>query len=498
MNMYNKGEERKNDYQGGEYYEENYVDEGYDKNYGYENKGVGDEYYYGNGDQHDYDGYGKEGANQLDYVIQVDQGTQMSQGIQMNNSRIDENPPQKNILNGRNQQTQNSKISSNNPIISEKKDIFELEYPPSRNRSKSTYGFHSSFQGRRAAPPKLNNNKYQYQDNASQKQMSIPQNINNPLPKISLAPSKNLNQSYSNNTANLNKPKALNYNAITYEKNFTRNLYTPQSHSHAFIVNGLVYYTRCPNCNYVLNVDPKSIQGSNHKPNIAQNNHRNNYKRESYQSRTIETQSSSRVTKTEPNSNQREERRLREQKEREEKKLREKKDLEERLKRQREERDRKFREEKEKKEREKKEQKEKQQRDFQRLMEQKEKERKEKRDKDQQQRNLRSQRNQQNQRKEYKYVTQTKNSEYYQNKTITQKVIENPTIPKNYYINEKGVVVIGPPKNLRTSITKIETVNKPVNSIYQNDGRSFGKSNNMGFYQSQRVETKVIIQPYRK
>ena len=486
-NMYNKGEERKNDYHGGEYYEEKYGDEGYDKNYRYENKGVGDEYYYGNGDQHDYDRYGKEGANQLDYVFQVDQGTQMSQGIQMNknNSRIDENPP--------------SKISSNNPIISEKKDIFELEYPPSRNRSKSTYGFHSSFQARKAAPPKLN--KYQYQDNASQKQISIPQNINNPLPKSSLAPSKNLNQSYSNNTANLNKPKVLNYNAITYEKNITRNLYTPQSHSHAFIVNGLVYYTRCPNCNYFLNVDPKSIQGSNQKPNIVPNNQRNNYKRESYQSRTIESQSRVRTIKTEPNSNQREERRLREQKEREEKKLREKKDLEERLKRQREERDRKFREEKEKKEREKKEQKEKQQRDFQRLMEQKEKERKEKRDKDQQQRNLRSQgnqHNQPNQRKEYKYVVQTKNSEYYQNKTITEKVIENPTIPKNYYINEKGVVVIGPPKNLRTSITKIVTVNKPVNSIYQNDGKSFGKSNNMGFYQSQGVETKVIIKPYRK
>ena len=77
-------------------------------------------------------------------------------------------------------------------------------------------------------------------------------------------------------------------------------------------------------------------------------------------------------------------------------------------------------------------------------------------------------------------------------------MIENPTIPKNYYINEKGVVVIGPPKNLRTSITKIVTVNKPVNSIYQNDGKSFGKSNNMGFYQSQGVETKVIIKPYRK
>ena len=68
-NMYNEGEE-------GNY-------EIYEQNYGYENKGVGDEYYYGNGDQQKYDKYGKEGANQDDYVIQVDQGTQMSQGIQM-------------------------------------------------------------------------------------------------------------------------------------------------------------------------------------------------------------------------------------------------------------------------------------------------------------------------------------------------------------------------------------------------------------------------------
>jgi hypothetical protein len=273
-----------------------------------------------------------------------------------------------------------------------------------------------------------------------------------------------------------------------------RNLYTPQTNSHAFIVNGLVYYTRCPNCNYALNVDPKSIQDSIPKPNITQNNQRNNnnYKRDSYKNKTFESQNNS--IKTEPNSYQREERRLREQKEKEEKKLREKKDLEERLKRQREERDRKFREEREKKEREKKEQKEKQQRDFQRLMEQKEKERNEKREKDQEQRNLRSQGNQPNQRKEYKYDIKIKTPEYYQNKTITKQVIENPTIPKNYYINEKGVVVIVPPKSVKTSVTKIVTVNKPVNSIYQTDGRA----SNMGFYQSQGVETKVIIKPYRK
>ena len=128
--MYNEGEE-------GNY-------ERYEQNYGYENKGVGDEYYYGNGDQQKYDKYGKEGANQDDYVIQVDQGTQMSQGIQMKKtqSRGDESLPQKNVL------------------ISEKKDIFDLDNPPSRNRSKTIYGFHSSFQGRKAAPPKLNNNKF--------------------------------------------------------------------------------------------------------------------------------------------------------------------------------------------------------------------------------------------------------------------------------------------------------------------------------------------------
>ena len=418
-NMYNEGEE-------GNY-------EIYEQNYGYENKGVGDEYYYGNGGQQKYDKYGKEGVNQDDYVVQVDQGTQMSQGIQMKKtqSRGDESLPQKNVL------------------ISEKKDIFDLDNPPSRNRSRTIYGFHSSFQGRKAAPPKLNNNKYQYQNNLSQNPLIAHPKINNPLPKSSLAPSKT---------------------------------------------------TRCPHCNHVLNVDPKSIQGNSQKPNIAPNNQRSykNFKKDSFQSKTIESQRSYKAIKTEPNSNQREERRLREQKEREEKKLRDKKDLEERLKRQREERDKKFREEKEKKEREKREQKEKQQREFQKLMEQKEKERKEKRDKDQQQRNLRSQGNQPPQRKEYKYVDQTKNSEYYQRKTITKNVIENPAVPKNYYINEKGVVVIVPPKSVKTSVTKIVTVNKPVNTIYSNDGRTFGKSNNMGFYQSQGVETKVIIKPYRK
>ena len=475
------------------------MDKGDANNIYNEGEGVGDRYYYGNGGLQDYDSYGNEGANQLDNVVQVDQDTQMSQGIQMNknNSRIDEIASQKNIINDRNQQAQNSKISSNNPLISEKDDIFGLDYPRSRKRANTTYGFHSSFQAGKAAPPKLNSNQYQYQENTSQNQINAPMNLKNPLPKSSLAPSKVLNQSYSNNTSNLIKPyetKTSNYNTITCENKIERNLYTPHTHSHAFIVNGLVYYTRCPNCNYVLNVDPKSIQDSIPKPNITQNNQRNNnnYKRDSYKNKTFESQNNS--IKTEPNSYQREERRLREQKEKEEKKLREKKDLEERLKRQREERDRKFREEREKKEREKKEQKEKQQRDFQRLMEQKEKERNEKREKDQEQRNLRSQGNQPNQRKEYKYDIKIKTPEYYQNKTITKQVIENPTIPKNYYINEKGVVVIVPPKSVKTSVTKIVTVNKPVNSIYQTDGRA----SNMGFYQSQGVETKVIIKPYRK
>lgn len=494
-----KGEEGNYDGQGKENYSQNYGDEGYKKNYGYENKGEGDEYYYGNGNQQNYDGYGKEGAKTDENVGQISQGTKMKKS----NSRDEENFPHKNA---------NNISPSNNPIISEKEDIFDLDNPPLRNRSNTTFGFHSSFQAKRAAQPKLIKNNNQYQNNTCQNPVSTLQSINNPLPKSSLAPSKSLNQSYTNNTANLIKPyeiKPVNYKSNTIEKNLTRNLYTPQSHSHAFIVNGLVYYTRCPNCNYALNVDPKSVETSNQNPNIIPSNQRNknNYNKDSYKSKTIESQNSLRALRTEPNSNQREDRRLREQKEREDKKLRDKKEMEEKLKRQREERDRKFREERERKEREKKEQKEKQQREFQRLMEQKEKERNEKRDKDQQQRNLRSQGNQgyqgyqgyqPNQRKEYKYTTQTKNSEYYQNKTITKKVIENPTVPKNYYINEKGVVVIVPPKSVKTSVTKIVTVNKPVNSIYQSDGRSFGKSNNMGFYQSQAVETKVIVKPYRK
>lgn len=468
-----KGEEGKYDGQGGE----------------------GDQNYYGNGNQQNYNGYSKEGTKEDENWGQVDQGTQ----IKKNKSRDDDSIPQKN----------SSKISpSNNPLISEENDIFDLDNPPLRNRSNTTYGFHSSFQAKRAAPPKLNKNNNQYQNNTFQNPISTPQSINNPLPKSSLAPSKSLNQSYTNNAPNLSQPyeiKPMNYKSNTIEKNITRNLYIPQSHSHAFIVNGLVYYTRCPNCNYALNVDPNSVQTSNQIPNIAPNNQRNNkYKNDSYKSKTIDSQSSLRALRTEPNSNQRDDRRLREQKEREDKKLRDKKEMEEKLKRQREERDRKFREERERKEREKKEQKEKQQREFQRLMEQKEKERNEKRDKDQQQRNLRSQGNQgyqgyqPNQRKEYKYTTQSKNSEYYQNKTITKNVIENPTVPKNYYINEKGVVVIVPPKSVKTSVTKIVTVNKPANSIYQSDGRSFGRSNNMGFYQSQAVETKVIVKPYRK
>ena len=113
-NIYNEGEEGNYDNQGGKY----------NQNYGYENKGVGDEYYYNNG------GYGEEDQ---DNVVQVDQGTQMSQGIQMNKikSRDDENAPQKKSL------------------ISDKKDFFELDSLPSRNRSNTTYGFHSSFQRRK-------------------------------------------------------------------------------------------------------------------------------------------------------------------------------------------------------------------------------------------------------------------------------------------------------------------------------------------------------------
>ena len=123
------------------------MDKGDANNIYNEGEGVGDRYYYGNGGLQDYDSYGNEGANQLDNVVQVDQETQMSQGIQMNknNSRIDEIASQKNIINDRNQQAQNSKISSNNPLISEKDDIFELDYHRSRKKINTTYGSHSSF-----------------------------------------------------------------------------------------------------------------------------------------------------------------------------------------------------------------------------------------------------------------------------------------------------------------------------------------------------------------
>ena len=562
--------------------------EQYEDNYEQENDRDGEEeYYQDEGEEYAGEEQGEDEVEQDEKGTQVeqneqegqvDQGTQMSQAFQMeqdkNIQKVEKNKVKKsqtsylktipqittstisNVQRRQSYYNQNYKIPpSNNFEKIEKIKYIQNEFPSARNRSNTSYQIHSSYRDKTNSS-RDNQRIYEYQKisytnknieqpNYKRRSQITPiQNIystqqkRHPIPQI---------QNYSFTTSNENRPypfrnKDYKLSQKSYEKFERRNIYTPQNHIQTFNINGLIYYSRCPNCNFVLNVIPNDFQTRNAFQNnfinisdeynnynyVPNNTQYNNYHKVSHI--TQSNNSNSRYVKTEPSQNQidreekllkerkerderiikekkeREEKKLRDKKEKEEKKIKERKELEERLKKQREEREKKFKEEREKKEKLKKEKKEQQQRDLQKLIEQKEKERNNRISKEkniQNQRNQRTQNYHIEQKKEYKSVTQnTQKTEKidYNSYRYNRNNFNNPNrnnnipVPKNYYINEKGVVVITPPNTVTTTVVKV--TRKPDYSIYNQD--NYGRPKNMGFYQSQKYESKVYVNPIRK
>ena len=64
---------------------------------------------------------------------------------------------------------------------------------------------------------------------------------------------------------------------------------------------------------------------------------------------------------------------------------------------------------------------------------------------------------------------------------------------KNFYVNEKGVIVFQQNNKPTTSIKIINT--KPDLSKYINDAKVFGKKNNIGIYEAPVPETQVFVRP---
>jgi hypothetical protein len=74
-----------------------------------------------------------------------------------------------------------------------------------------------------------------------------------------------------------------------------------------------------------------------------------------------------------------------------------------------------------------------------------------------------------------------------------KKIIKNNKFGRrSFYVNEKGVTVFKPPE---TSSIIIEKVFKPNYSRYHNDSITYGKRNNISFYEAPVPKKTVIIRP---
>ena len=75
------------------------------------------------------------------------------------------------------------------------------------------------------------------------------------------------------------------------------------------------------------------------------------------------------------------------------------------------------------------------------------------------------------------------------------KIIKDKEEFKNFYINEKGVIVF---KEKDNPITSIQIVNsKPKLSKYSNELKVFGKKKNISIYEVPPPTTKVIVRPIK-
>jgi hypothetical protein len=84
----------------------------------------------------------------------------------------------------------------------------------------------------------------------------------------------------------------------------------------------------------------------------------------------------------------------------------------------------------------------------------------------------------------------TENKSYKKRKLVREK-----SEFKNFYINEKGVIVF---KESELPITSIQIVNtKPDLSKYSNELKVFGKKKNIGIYEAPPPTTKVFVRPIK-
>ena len=581
---YEEGQEEINEDNENEIYDNNDEQENTQEEEYYQDKeeeNLGDEEEEGEGEgEIEQDEKGTQ-VEQNEQVTQVDQGTQMSQVFPIEQEehikeggQNDEKDNQSSCLkiipqittetisNIKKKQFQHKQNNNKDKIPSanyhEKLEVIkeiQNEFPSSRKSDKSNCQFFSSHNNIKKNNQNENQKIYHYQKisfpdiiiespkNIRKNQMMPIYNIYSPKErKIIFSPSQN----YSFNTTDINRPYSYqNQDYIidqrTFDRYERRNVFTPQNHIQTFNINGLIYYTRCPNCNYVLNNIPNNFQFRQEFPNnyinindefdrnnyIPNNSKYNNYNKVS----PIVHNNSRRHIKTEPSLNQferdekllkekkdleeriikerkeREEKKLKEKKEREEKKLKERKEMEERIKKQREEREKKIKEEREKREKLKKERKEQQYRETQKILERKEKERQERLQKEkkilQKHKSQIIQKAPMEPKKEYRASThnmpksqQINYNSYKYNKLniSTQNTNNNLSVPKNYYINDKGVVAITPPNKVTTTIVRVSS--KPDYFIYRQN--NYGRTKNMGFYQSQKYDQKVYTHPIKK
>ena len=348
---------------------------------------------------------------------------------------------------------------SNNQLKQENNNINENSEVEIKNTNKSNYQFRSSFYSKKnqqqpLSPPLSKRENHNHNNininriikptisksiyNSKQNQIPSPSSLNLSYPRTSNSNTMNSNSSNINININKNNNHYDNslHNDNCFIKQEKRIIQTPKGDTNTIIINNLIYYIRCPNCNYLLN-DVTNLPKKYSMKNINSSNICN----------ISNISNSEKDNITERDKRQIEYRREMEEKKRKEKKEREERELKERN--ERNERLKKQKEENEKKEKLKKEKREKRE----------------------------------------KYI---KNEEgilkrgdfeiYRQNKKeIIIKNKNNENKPRNYYKSDNEYTVFKPAVKY-TNLRKNE--NKPDYLKYHNESKNYGYGNNVGIYES--------------
>ena len=252
-------------------------------------------------------------------------------------------------------------------------------------------------------------------------------------------------------------------------KNKRNNIKTSNNHPTFFRINNLIYYIRCPNCNYLLNdIPPEFDYGKIIYNNRKSKNNERGLKKIEYKKELEE--------RKQKEKKKREEKQL---KEREEKQLKERKEREERLKKQKEERDKKekikylqkIKEEKEKENEIK----------GQKIKNEKEMPRKIQKIKKVQNIQL------------FEELQRSDFEVYKQNKKhiiINNKEYGNGRRNRNNFINLKNYTVYKPATKINNILTNVR---KPELPRCHDEFKIYGNGNNIGFYESFGNEKKLKV-----